>query len=82
MCIVLICNPLIDTSVNFYRSIKNIRGGQGKAIRIEGICKSSQKLCFLSHLVSDGQEVLDYYRIRFQFLTNYCVDATKALIYG
>ena len=29
---------------------------QRKAIRIEGICKSSQKVCFLSHLVSDGRE--------------------------
>ena len=36
--------------------MQGIRGEQGKAIRIEGICKSSQKVCFLSHLVSDGRE--------------------------
>ena len=30
--------------------------GQGKAIRIESICKSSQKVCFLGHLVSDGRK--------------------------
>ena len=36
--------------------VQGIRGEQGKAIRIEDICKSSQKVCFLSHLVSDGRE--------------------------
>ena len=46
--------------------MQGIRGEQRKAIRIEGICKSSQKICFLSHLVSDGREVLEYYRTRFQ----------------
>ncbi len=29
---------------------------KGKAIRIEGICESSQKVCFLIRLVSDGRE--------------------------
>ena len=62
--------------------MQGIRGEQRKAIRIEGICKSFQKVCFLSRLVSDGREdrqvyfstddsmdgreVLDYYRTRFQ----------------
>ena len=36
--------------------VQGIRGEQRKAIRIEGIRKSSQKVCFLSHLVSDGRK--------------------------
>ena len=36
--------------------VQGIRGEQGKAIRIEGICKGSQKVCFLGRLVSNGRE--------------------------
>ena len=36
--------------------VQGIRGEQGKAVRIECICKSSQKVCFLSRLISDGRE--------------------------
>ena len=43
-------------SISKFDPVQGIRGEQRKAIRIEGICKSSQKVCFLSHLVSDGRE--------------------------
>ena len=54
--------------------MQGIRGEQRKAIRIEGICKSSQKVCFLSRLVSDGREdrqvaALLLYRLIVTFLS-------------
>lgn len=36
--------------------VKHGGSEQGKTIRIESICKSSQKVHFLIRLVSDGQE--------------------------
>ena len=58
--------------------MQGIRGEQGKTIRIEGICKSSQKVCSLSRLVSDGRET-DKWQLYFS--TDDSMDGREVLDY-
>ena len=58
--------------------MQGIRGEQGKAIRIEGMCKSSQKVRFLIRLVSDGREDR---QVELYFSTDDSMDGREVLDY-